>query len=205
MKLSPQNGSLQKYSCGFPSAQSWHLSKSFHVLFPLSLTPQKYFSFQLTLGQNLFPWQPTHILKCSNRYAQDCFRKGDTCQVRTLQFCVLSYRTHTGFRRVFNVLFKPSHQLHLQLYRGLLRTALLFSLCSARSKLRFLYHALQNAGQGLWREVYSRSRALTCASETKAVSEILLPLTSSALHGNLLAQGRAGPKPKPSFPMASAP
>lgn len=41
---------------------------------------------------------------------------------------------------------------------------------------------------------------LTCASETKAVSEIFLLLTPSALHGNLPAQGRAGPKPKPSFP-----
>lgn len=54
-------------------------------------------------------------------------------------------------------------------------------------------------------EVYSHSHALTCASDTKAVSEILLLLTSSALHGNLPAQGRAEPKPKPSFPMTSAP
>lgn len=191
MKLNPQNGSLQKYSCGSPSAQSWHLSKPSHVPFPFSLTPQKYFSFKLTLGQNLFPWQLTHILKCSNRYAQSCLRKGDTCQVRTLQLCVLSYRIRTGFRLFFlHVVFKPSHQLHLQLYGGLLGRALLFPLCSVRSKLRFPYHSLQNAGQGLWREVDSHSQALTCASETKAASEILLLLTSSALHGNLPAQGR---------------
>lgn len=41
-----------------------------------------------------------------------------------------------------HVVFKPSHQLHLQLYGGLLGRALLFPLCSVRSKLRFPYHSL---------------------------------------------------------------
>lgn len=129
--------------CGSPGAQSWHLSKPFHVIFPLSLTPQKYFRFKLTLGQNLFPWQPTPILKCSNRYAQDYLREGDSRQVRTLQFCVLSYRTQLaldGFEMWSSILHISSICNCTEARSG--RTALLCPLCSVRSKLRFLDHAL---------------------------------------------------------------